>query len=328
MAYPIHQVPSWKFTAGHPAALIALVHHRMVGSLASTDTTFTTGERIASTHFGVGLCSKHGGADRVCIHQYVLLGNQAWGNGNNRYPEGHSKAGQLVPSAWNTRYPTTLVNSRTVSIEHHDNGMKGHPRRGIVPDEVVDASIWLDRLLLSGDAAAMQAAGIRFRHGAETMIGRELRAIRPGPNTIVDHHYIAGLLKPSCWRPWKKDTIGFAQARYIAALVEPHAVDPAHPVTEVTPRPSTTTGGEVVKSFATPTVPTLARVRTDAWLYDNSALEPSPNNIQVDPGREMPLLGIIGTKARIVGYVNSAGKPVGRAYWVEASNVESTRPAP
>lgn len=337
MAFPIHQVPSWKFTPGHPAPLLALVHHRMVGTLASTDATFTKGKRVASTHFGVGLCSRHGGTDRVCIHQYVLLGDQAWGNGNNRFPEGHAKAGQLVPSSWNERYPTTLVNSRTVSIEHHDNGGKGHPRRGIVPAEVIEASIWLDRLLLSGDVAAMEVAGIRFRNGQRAAIGRELKAIRPGPNTIVDHHYIAGPLKPSCWRPWKKDGAGFPQARYLAALGQPgpgvapvaeHAATPASPAVTpaVVPPATTRSEGEIVKSFATPIVPTLAKVRTDAWLYDNSALEPSPRNIRVDPGREMPLLGVIGTTARIVSYVNAAGQTVGRAYWVEAGDVESTRP--
>jgi hypothetical protein len=86
--------------------------------------------------------------------------------------------------------------------------------------------------------------------------------------------------------------------------------------------------GDIVKSFATPTVPTLAKVRTAAWLYDNSALQPSPTNIHLDPGREMPLLGMIGAKARIVSFVDSSGNLVGKAYWVEARDVESTRPAP
>jgi hypothetical protein len=322
MVVPIHQVPSWKFTAGHPKPLIAIVHHRMVGTLPGTDRTFTKGKRVASTHFGVGLCSKHGGKGVTCIHQYVLLGNQAWGNGNNRYPEGHPKAGQLVPSTWNERYPTTLVNSRTISIEHHDNGIKGHPKSGVVPEAVIEASIGLDELLLSGDVAAMKAAGIRFRAGSAATIGLELKAIRPGRHTIIDHNYIAGPLKPRCWKPWRKDAVGFPQARYLAELAGPIDVDNAAVV-----KPPTHSEGEVVKSFATPTVPTLAKVRTDAWLYDNSALEPSAKNIQIDPGREMPLLGVIGTKARIVSYVNAAGKTVGRAYWVEAGDIESTRPA-
>jgi hypothetical protein len=327
VAFPINQVPSWKFTSGHPAPLIALVHHRMVGTLSSTDATFTTGKRVASSHFGIGLCSKHGGSDRICIHQYVLLGNQAFANGNNKYTD-PPRAGQLVPSAWNKVYPTTLVNSRTVSIEHQDNGMKGHPKRGIVPEEVIGASIWLDGVLLSGEVTAMQAAGIRFRAGSEAKIAKELKAIRPGPNTMVDHHYISGPLKPSCWRPWKQDKVGFPQARYIREVGASVGMSPTRLAPDPTPRGSTIIEGDVVKSFTTPTVPTLAKVRSAAWLYDNSALEPSPKNIQIDPGREMPLLGVIGQKSRIVSYVNAAGTVVGQAYWVEAADVESTRPGP
>lgn len=337
MAFPIHQVPSWKFTTGHPKPLIAIVHHRMVGNLAATDTTFTTGERVASTNFGVGLCSKHGGNKAVCIHQYVLLGHQAWGNGNNRFPEGHPKAGQTVPSGWNDRYPTFLVNSRTISIEHHDNGVKKHPKKGIVPEAVIEASIWLDRLLLSGDVEAMKDAGIRFANGAAKTIASELKAITPSAHTIVDHHYIAGPLKPSCWRKWAKDKAGFPQARYLEALRSgaPGAVgpievaggaDPAHPTPVERQPPSTGSEDETMKSFATPTVPTVAKISDNAWLYDNSALEPSPGNINVDPGREMPLLGVIGTTTRIVGYVDSTGKAVGKAYWVEAADIEATHP--
>ena len=52
---PIDWVGSPKFTAGHPAPLIALVHHRMVGTLRSTDAVFTsTDGREASTNFGIG----------------------------------------------------------------------------------------------------------------------------------------------------------------------------------------------------------------------------------------------------------------------------------
>jgi hypothetical protein len=51
----IYWVGSPKFTAGHPAPLIALVHHRMVGTLRSTDAAFTsTDGREASTTFGIG----------------------------------------------------------------------------------------------------------------------------------------------------------------------------------------------------------------------------------------------------------------------------------
>ena len=57
---PEHMAP--KYTAGHPAPLVALVHHRMVGTLRSTDAAFTSPDgREASTHFGVGYgCGRAG----------------------------------------------------------------------------------------------------------------------------------------------------------------------------------------------------------------------------------------------------------------------------
>ena len=338
-AIPIHWVPATFFTRGHPAPLIAIVHHRMVGTLNGTDRTFGTGAREASTHFGVGLCSKHGGQGSVCIHQYVLLGDQAWGNGNNRFEDG-----RLVPSAWNDRYPQRLVNSRTISIEHHDNGGKGSPRRGVVPDEVIEASIWLDAQLLTGDGKALEAAGVRFRNGQRAAICRELRAINPGRHSVIDHHYVAGKLKPFCWQPWRKDAVGFPQARYLEALRSGRAIQPVddphdgHEVAADDPDPADGSHGsrptsegmeeEVMRSFQLPPVATLARIRRHAWLYDNSALEPSRRNINIDPGREMPLIGIVGKTARIVSYVDAAGNAVGNAYWVEPADVESTRPAP
>lgn len=182
----------------------------MVGTLRSTDAAFTsTDGREASTHFGVGYgCGRAGHPTTAHVHQYVRLGDQAWGNGNWD-PSG----------AWDDRYPTTLVNSRTVSIEHHDNG--GRPAgsgKGVVPEAVIAASIALDALLLRGDLGELKAAGIRFRAGTEAAITRELRAIPIDRHHLIDHHYIAGRLKPSCWRPWADDPVGFPQARYPASL--------------------------------------------------------------------------------------------------------------
>jgi hypothetical protein len=146
----IYWVGSPKFTAGHPAPLIALVHHRMVGTLRSTDAAFTSPDgREASTHFGVGYgCGRSGHPTSAHVHQYVRLGDQAWGNGNWD-PSG----------AWDDRYPTTLVNSRTISIEHHDNGGRtAGSGKGVVPEAVIAASIALDALLLRGHHAELKAA--------------------------------------------------------------------------------------------------------------------------------------------------------------------------
>ena len=178
----IYWVGSPKYTAGHPAPLIALVHHRMVGTLRSTDAAFTsTDGREASTTFGVGYgCGRTGHPTSAHVHQYVRLGDQAWGNGNWD-PSG----------AWDDRYPTHLVNSRTVSIEHHDNGGRtAGSGKGVVPEAVITGSIALDALLLRGDLAELKASGIRCRAGTETAFTRELRAIPVDRHHLIDHHYI------------------------------------------------------------------------------------------------------------------------------------------
>jgi hypothetical protein len=300
----IYWIGSPKFTAGHPAPLIALVHHRMVGTLRSTDAAFTsTDGREASTNFGVGYgCGRAGHPTAAHIHQYVRLGDQAWGNGNWD-PSG----------AWDDRYPTTLVNSRTVSIEHHDNGGRERGKgKGVVPEAVIAASIALDALLLRGDLAELKAAGIRFRAGTETAFTRELRAIPIDRHHLIDHHYIAGRLKPHCWRPWADDPTGFPQARYLAALL------PAPP-----PAPE-----ETVNSYPVPKVPSIASLPAGTWLYATSALEPSPDNILVDPGRDMPYLGQPASTVRIVEYVDAAGVHQGRSMFAKAAEVTNIRPAP
>jgi hypothetical protein len=71
----IYWLGSPKLTAGHPAPLVALVHHRMVGTLRSTDAAFTaTDGREASTHFGVGYgYGRTGHPTSAHVHQYVRI---------------------------------------------------------------------------------------------------------------------------------------------------------------------------------------------------------------------------------------------------------------
>ena len=40
-----------------------------------------------------------------------------------------------------------------------------------------------------------------------------------------------------------------------------------------------------MNSYPVPKVPSIATVPAGTWLYATSALEPSPDNIQVEPGR-------------------------------------------
>lgn len=222
MSYPIYWMPSPKFSTGHPRKYIALVHHRMVGTLPGTDATFLRSDgRKASTNFGIGFCTKHSellpvGDRQVCIHQYVKLGDQAWANGN-----------WDASGRWDDLYPTTFINSRTVSIEHEDNGgSMDKLKRGIVKPQIIAASKWLDALLISGKTANMKAAGIKFTHGGAAEISDELASIPIDGKHIIDHHFISGRLKPYCWRPWSADKIGFPKADYVAYL----RVDPEPPV--------------------------------------------------------------------------------------------------
>jgi hypothetical protein len=302
----IYWVGSPMFTAGHPAPLIALVHHRMVGTLRSTDAAFGSVEgRSASTNFGIGYgCGIEGhptGLSGAHVHQYVRLGDQAWGNGNWD-PSG----------AWDDRYPTRLINSRTISIEHHDNGgRKRGEGKGVVPEEVLAVSIELDRMLLRADLGEMRDSGIRFRDGTAAEIADELRRVTIDRHHIIDHHYIAGRLKPSCWRPWADDTVGFPQARYLAALAAPE------PDLE-----------ETVKSYPVPASPSIGTVADGTWLYDNSALQPSDGNVRVSPARDLPYLGQPTSTYRVVEYVDAAGVHSGRAMFVKVPELVNVRPAP
>lgn len=223
MSVRVFQVPSPKHYADRRGqAVIALVHHRMVGTLKSTDTTFTTGTREASTNFGVGYnCGRSGhpvGIGGAHVHQYVAVDQAAWGNGNLD-----------LTGSWDNVYGATPnPNYRTISIEHHDNG--GLPLgegRGVVPPEVRAVSIALDRLLLSGDWVAWKAAGIRATTDSKgAAIAAQCKRIIPSSKTIIDHNYIAGRLKPFCWKPWADDRVGFPQALYLAALTAPVPVPP------------------------------------------------------------------------------------------------------
>ena len=298
----IYWVGSPKYTAGHPTPLIALVHHRMVGTLRSTDAAFTsTDGREASTSFGVGYgCGLAGHPTTAHVHQYVRLGDQAWGNGNWD-PSG----------AWDDRYATRLLNGRTVSIEHHDNGGRtAGSGKGVVPEAVIVASVALDALLLRGDLAELKGAGIRFRSGTETAITRELRAMPIDRHHLIDHHYIAGRLKPSCWRPWADDPVGFPQARYLAALA---------------PAPATE---ETVNSYPVPKVPSIATVPAGTGCMRRLRSSPRPTTSVWTRGAKCPISA--SRRARFVSSSTSTRRASIRVARCSRRRPEVTtiRPAP
>jgi hypothetical protein len=96
------------------------------------------------------------------------------------------------------------------------------------------------------------------------------------------------------------------------------------PIIDPTPDPPAGPNGV----FTLPAVRTLARIKAGGVLYSNAAMDVSPANIEVDPSREMPLLGVVGTAARVVEYVTSAGAETHEAVWIKTTDIESERPAP
>lgn len=88
--------------------------------------------------------------------------------------------------------------------------------------------------------------------------------------------------------------------------------------------PPDTSTGDTVQKFAVPKVPQEVFVATGTWLYDNSGLATSTENIKIDPGRWMPYHGLVDG-ARIVAYVNASGEASGVAYFVKADAVSKFR---
>jgi hypothetical protein len=85
---------------------------------------------------------------------------------------------------------------------------------------------------------------------------------------------------------------------------------------------------DVMKSYSTPKVPTICTVTAGAWLYDNSALQPSAGNVQINPGRAMTYLGQPTSTTRIVEYVDAVGTHTGKAMFVKTTDVENIRLMP
>lgn len=186
----------------------AIVHHRIVGTIETTvnstfaptfDNELDPGERRVASHFGIGFVGSE-----VRIYQFVALENTAYCNGQT--------ASDRADCTWSTwvKAGKPDANRMTVSIEHEDNAKAGDY---IVREEIIQASMALDKLLLSGDGPAIRKAGIHCSDGAAL----QLRKITPSRATLVDHKTVCPISKPYCWRPIGKDK-GFPQDRYVAFM--------------------------------------------------------------------------------------------------------------
>lgn len=86
-------------------------------------------------------------------------------------------------------------------------------------------------------------------------------------------------------------------------------------------------GGNKMNSFTVPEDRTLAKVKTGAWLYDNSDLNSSSGNVQIDPGRFLVYVGQFSASPdiRIVAYETAAGdtNTTSKAMFTARANIES-----
>ncbi len=64
-----------------------------------------------------------------------------------------------------------------------------------------------------------------------------------------------------------------------------------------------------VPQFNAPRIPTLVVVPTGTWLYVTADATPDAGNVQIDPGRDMPLVGTLADGTLIVAYVPTSGAP-------------------
>lgn len=213
---PVVWKPSPDFTRGRAGYQPeAIVHHRAVAStMESIDSTLISSSRKVSANFAVG----HRRDGALVIHQYVDLSDTAWCNG-------------IDPTKIRSNNWTTWLggnhhhNARSVSIEHEDQGGSSDPaKRGIVREDIVKASIALDRLMTSGDIAKIRAAGIRVRDSATVTA---LRRMPKDSKHLITHYDIDPVNKVYCWRPWAADKVGFPRARYVRELTSAPAPTPA-----------------------------------------------------------------------------------------------------
>lgn len=77
-----------------------------------------------------------------------------------------------------------------------------------------------------------------------------------------------------------------------------------------------------VDQFITYATPKVATVAAGTWIYDNEACASSAGNIQVDPGRDMPVAGKTVAGVHILGYVDTSPTETElKTYWAKAGSV-------
>jgi hypothetical protein len=81
-------------------------------------------------------------------------------------------------------------------------------------------------------------------------------------------------------------------------------------------------GGGTVDQFITYAKPKVATVPTGTWIYDNEACAAAAGNIQVSPGRTMPVAGKNAAGTVILGYIDTTPTETEvRTYFAKAGSV-------
>ena len=81
-------------------------------------------------------------------------------------------------------------------------------------------------------------------------------------------------------------------------------------------------GGGTVDQFITFAKPKVATVPTGTWIYDNEACAAAPGNIQVSPGRTMPVAGKNAAGTVILGYIDTTPTETEvKTYFAKAGSV-------
>lgn len=275
------------YTQGRTEPVRAFVNHRMVGTLAGTTAYFQNPDiRDVSTHFGIG---KIGG--KLQIHQYVPLDDTAYANGN------YDASG-----VWdNWGFKTSEINPQTISIEHQDHWGDAD-LKGIVPADVQQAAMKLWALLRYGSLAQWKAAGIRVRdwdHNGPILL-KEIRAIPVDGHHVITHHDIAGKLKPYCWLPWAKDTVGYPRSAYVS-----HIPEFGRLVTQAAPLPSAPT------TYTQAQLDAAVKAATDPLLLEIAGLTSDRDRLTAAAGdlqAQLQTLQTTVSTARADGFADAKAK--------------------
>jgi hypothetical protein len=82
----------------------------------------------------------------------------------------------------------------------------------------------------------------------------------------------------------------------------------------------------IFKAYATPK---LVSIPTGGWIYVKPDLSPDPLNVQISPGRDLPVSGVMADGTLIVGYRDTTPtEPIVPTYYVKGTVKDYPVPPP